>query len=330
MRHTRYRKQWWTRQRVLDGLRRFYRDFGFAPISTEAYLNHTQFTGSSNSGVGNPYPSSYGVLKYFSSFREAWAAAGIETDRAYEAWSPEEDWFLTEGAGVFSRKELAEALGRTPNAIHRRLYDLGVHTYKARGWTFHRVMRVAQVPDYIIRRYADRGNLPYFRGSKCIYLDPADLLVVKEIDWSRPPEELAEAVRRSLMTRLVKILSGQDWRAGRPYQPHQKRTTSRRWDRRAKDSVPKPVEINAGNWVQVTQAVPSRPGIEGRIGYVHVVYWSGNKQKAGSAREAAEPCWLARVEFKRMLGSGHNGKRMNCTLPLTVLARTVAPANSPT
>jgi hypothetical protein len=321
VRHTSYREKWWTRQRVLDGLRRFYRDFGCAPTSTAAYQERQQFTGSSNTGVGNPYPSSYGVLKYFASFREAWKAIGIETDRAWEAWSPEEDWFLTEGAGILSRKELAEALNRTPNAVHRRLYDLGIHTYKARGWTFHRVMRVTQVPDHIIRKYADRGELPYFRGSKCIYVDPADLLVIEEIDWEHPPAELAEAVRHSLMTRLVKILSGQDWRSGRPYQPHPKRTTSRRWSRHVKSSLPKPVEIIAGDWVQVRQKVPARPGVKGHIGYVHVVYWSGNRQKAGTARTAAEACWMARVEFKK----GTARKRLNCTLPLTVLEKVSAP-----
>lgn len=328
MRHTRCRKLWWTRERVLEGLRRFYRDFGFAPTATAEYQKRQQFTGASNTGVGNPYPSSYGVLKYFGTFREAWTAAGIRTDRAWEAWTPEEDWFLTEGAGVFSRKELAEALDRSPNAVHRRLYDLGVHSYKARGWTLHRVMRATQVPDHVVRKYADRGELPYFRGSKCIYVDPADLLVVREIDWEHPPEELAEAVRRSLMARLVTILSGRDWRAGRPYQAHPKRTTGRRWERQAKASAPKPVEIDAGDWVKVIQKVPSRPGVNGRVGFVHVVYWSGNKQKTGSAREAAEACWLARVEFKRMRGSSRNEKRMNCSLPLTALAKVAAPVSS--
>jgi hypothetical protein len=153
---------------VLDGLRRFYRDFGFAPTATAEYQKSQQFTGASITGVGNPYPSSYGVLKYFGTFREAWTAAGIVVDRAWEAWAPEEDWFLTEGAGVFSRKELAEALNRSANAVHRRLYDLGVHSYKARGWTLHRVMRATQIPDHVVRKYADRGELPYFRGSKCI------------------------------------------------------------------------------------------------------------------------------------------------------------------
>ncbi|HMX29109.1 MAG TPA: hypothetical protein PKC13_26220, partial [Blastocatellia bacterium] len=184
----------------------------------------------------------------------------------------------------------------------------------------HRVMRVTQVPDHILRKYADRGDLPYLRGSKCIYVDPADLLIIEEIDWEHPPAELAEAVRHSLMTRLVKILSKQDWRAGRPYQPHPKRTTNRRWSRRVNSAMPKPVEIIAGDWVRVRQKVPSRPGVKGLIGRVHVVYWSGNRQKAGTARKAAEACWMARVEFKKDAA----GKRLNCTLPLAVLEKASA------
>ena len=228
MRQATCRKRWWTRERVLEGLRRFFRDFGFAPTSIAAYQERQQFTGVSNTGVGNPYPSSYGVLKYFKTFRQAWSAVGIKTDRAWEAWSPEEDWFLAEGAGIFSRQELAAALDRTPNSVHRRLYDLGVHSYQARGWTFHRVRQVTNVPEHIIRRYADRGELPYLRGSKCLYVDPADLLMIKEIDWEHAPEELAEVVRRSLMARAVKILSGENWRVGRPYQPHPTRSANRR------------------------------------------------------------------------------------------------------
>jgi hypothetical protein len=80
--------------------------------------------------------------------------------------------------------------------------------------------------------------------------------------------------------------------------------------------------------VRVTQEVPSRPGVNGRVGFVHVVYWSGNKQKTGSAREAAEACWLARIEFKKMRGSGNEEKRLNCSLPLTALAKVAAPVSS--
>ena len=89
--------------------------------------------------------------------------------------------------------------------------------------------------------------------------------------------------------------------------------------------MPKPVEIIAGDWVQIRQKVPSRrdisKDISGRIGCVHVVYWSGNRQQVGTTRTAAEACWMARVEFKK----GAAGKRLNRTLPLTVLEKVSAP-----
>ena len=85
--------------------------------------------------------------------------------------------------------------------------------------------------------------------------------------------------------------------------------------------MPKPVEIIAGDWVQVSQKAPSRPGIKGLIGCVHVVYWSGNRQQTGTARTAAEACWMARVEFKKDV----TGKRLNRTLPLTALEKVSAP-----
>lgn len=184
MRHKKHRENWWTKARVIEGMRRFYRDHKIAPTSTRHWHELTKGTGESCTGVGNPYPSFYGVLKYFSSFRAAWTAVGVKVNRSDETWMPAEEQFLREGCGILTRKELAEALDRTPEAVHRRLYDLGINTRTARGWTFHRVMRVTGLPDYILRRYANRGELPYFRGCQCMYLDPADLLIVAEIDWS--------------------------------------------------------------------------------------------------------------------------------------------------
>jgi hypothetical protein len=78
------------------------------------------------------------VLRYFATFRAAWAAAGVEVGRSEEAWTALEDWYLREGAGLISRAELARDLRRTPDAVHRRLYDLGLHSYQRWGWTLHR------------------------------------------------------------------------------------------------------------------------------------------------------------------------------------------------
>lgn len=307
---------------------RFYRDHKFAPTSTEEWHRLTVGTGKSRSGAGNPYPSFNGVLKYFRSFREAWTAAGIRVNRNWEPWTAEEDRFIAEGAGILTRDELAEALDRTPDAVHRRLYDMGVNTRNARGWTFHRVMRVTGCPDYILRRYANRGELPYFRGTRLLYLDPADLLVVKEIDWSNPPEDLARAVRRSLMDRLVKILQRQDWRAGRLYQPHPANLTGKRHQKRnPPPATPKPNTVSAGDWVKLAQKaakkIPNASGIAKRVGLVHTVYWSAYGSQSNRRRGDRDGgAWVARVEFK---GSRKkNLPRLNRILPLDAL--TVAPA----
>ena len=322
MKRTRYRKPWWTKERVVEGLRRFHLDFGVAPTSTEEYQKRQQFTGPNPRGAGNPYPSAHAVLKYFATFRQAWAAVGIETERFFGPWTAEEDRFLSEAIGIFSRKEIAEALDRTPDAVHTRICDLGLHAYRARGWTFSRVMTATGVPDYIIRRYADRGDLPYFRGTKCCYLDPADLLVVKEIDWDGPPAELAAAVRRSIMTKLVMVLRGQDWRAGRLYQVQKKTITDKRRRRNVIPAGPKPVEIDKGDWVTVNR-LETCPELSDRVGYVHTVYWSSYGSLSNKRRAGGKPAWVARVEFKGDKGQ----KRLNRILPLEILRP--APGRTP-
>lgn len=323
MRHTKHRENWWTKARVIEGLLRFYRDHKFAPTSTEDWHRLVKGTGGNHSGVGNPYPSFNVVLKYFSTFRAAWTAAGIRVNRDWEPWTVEEDAFIREGAGILTRDELAEALDRTPNAVHRRLYDMGVNTRNSRGWNFHRVMKVTGCPDYILRRYANRGDLPYFRGTRLLYVDPADLLVVKEIDWSGPPPELAEAVRKSLMDRLVKILSGGDWRVGRIYQPHKDNTTDKKHQKRnPPPATPKPIEIVAGDKVKLVKnaakRLPNASGLARRTGLVHVVYWSAYGSQSNHRRGRADGgAWVARVEFKG--DRGKNLPRLQRTLPLEAL-----------
>ncbi len=315
---TRHRESWWTRARVIEGLQRFYRKFGQAPTASDKYQKLQQFTGASNTGVGNPYPSTYGVLKYFSSFREAWRACGVKVNRGDESWTPDEEWFLAEAAGILSRKEIAAYLDRTPNAVHRRLYDLGIHSYRQQGWTLHRVERCANFPSHILRKYIERGELPIFRGSKCIYCDPADLLIVTEIDWSKPPKELADAVRRSLMERMVKILSGQDWRVGRLFKAEPIRTTTKRWHNpRTEQPTAKPVEIEQGDFVRIAKNIKQRPQAKGRVGIVQMVYFSANRQTAGTNNPTAQACWKARVEFKRV----GDKPRLKYTLPLNMLRK---------
>ena len=114
---------------MLEGLRRWYRTQGTAPTSAEAWHATVDLAFDPQAkGYARPYPSAYAVLRWFGSFRAAWRAAGVGVDRAWEAWSELEDWYLREAAGILTRTEMATDLGRSPDAVHRRLYDLGLHT----------------------------------------------------------------------------------------------------------------------------------------------------------------------------------------------------------
>jgi hypothetical protein len=304
----------WTRERVLAGLRRFYEDHHEAPVATEEWHRITGRHGQRGGGSGRrSYPSLYAVLRYFETFRQAWAAVGIEVGRRQESWTELEDWYLREGVGLISRSELARDLQRTPDAVHRRVYDLGLHSYGRWGWTLHRVERVAQIPRHRLQTYIDRGDLPFFRGSKCVYVDPADLVVVDEIDWQNPPAELEEATLQGWRDRLVKVLAGHDWRIGRPFRSQPVVRSDRRWGPRLRQPGPKRAEISAGDRVEVVRSVSQRPQCEGRQGRVHLVFWSVNRQVRNSARSNPEAQWMARVEFASL------GPRVTYTLPLECL-----------
>lgn len=313
-------RTWWTRERVVAGLRRFYQDHHLAPTSTEEWHHLTGRHGHRDNARGGrrSFPSLYAVLRHFETFRQAWAAVGIDVGRRQESWSELEDWYLREAIGLISRVEIARDLNRTPEAIHRHQYDLGLHSYQRWGWTLHRVERIAQVPRHRLQTYLERGDLPYLRGSKCIYVDPADLLVVSEIDWTNPPADLEDAALHAWRERLVKVLAGNDWRAARPFRAQPVVRTDRRWGPRMIRPAARPIELEPGNWVEVVEPVERRPYCLGRVGRVHLVFWSVNRGGGHSARSAPEPQWMARVEFT----SQHPrslGPRVTYTLPLTCL-----------
>jgi hypothetical protein len=157
-------------------------------------------------------------------------------------------------------------------------------------------------------------------------VDPADLVVVGEIDWQHPQAELEEAALRGWRERLVKVLAGHDWRLGRPFRTQPLVRTDRRWGPRLIQPGNKPVEIEAGEWVEVVAPVERRPYCLGRLGRVHLVFWSVNRGKRNSARSTPEPQWMALVEFASQHGRSL-GPRVTYTLPLTCLrARTVPDA----
>jgi hypothetical protein len=200
------RPRWWTRERVLAALRYFHARTGTAPTSSDAWQAVTRGGGNA---PGRRYPSFPSVLSHFATFRDAWEAAGVPVDNDHRPWSALDDWYLREGAGRVPRLEIARDLGRTPMAVKSRLIELGWHSYRLHGWSLHRIRLATGIPYTLLRDgYVGKGRIPFERGSKSFFVDPADLVELPEIDWSRASDELVRAVRRALIGRLVAQLEG--------------------------------------------------------------------------------------------------------------------------
>ncbi len=287
-------RTWWTKARVINGLVRFYREKKVAPTSTEKY--HEMVRGSGKAHEAR-YPSFYAVLRYFRTFRQAWRAAGVPVNNAEEEYTALEDWYIREAIGIIPRAEIARDLDRSEGGVKRYMYQNGLNIRRALGWTIHRTEAVTQVPARVIIRYMDRGDLPFYRGTQCTYIDPADLLVVEEIDWANPPADLERAVRRSLMERLLKILSGQDWAAARVFKTQPIRTTHKRWAAAMFQTPPKPENCPAaGDRVRCVQLLEDYPEMLGREGEVLLVYYRRN---TNATRADTRPQWMLRVKFTK-------------------------------
>jgi hypothetical protein len=215
------RRTWWTRERVLAGLVAFHRATGKAPTTSRNWAGVIQRIGRRQ----QRFPTAYAVLRHFPNFRAAWNAAGIQLPDAHWApWTAEHDRYIVTYLGVQPTIAIAAALGRGEPAVRSRARKLGLRVGNARGWPILRVARTAGISEYVLRAYVRRGELPAFKGAKHVYLDPADLVVVAEIDWQHPSAELETAALHSLRRRLVMLLAS---RSGAPRQVQSRLLISR-------------------------------------------------------------------------------------------------------
>jgi hypothetical protein len=199
-----FRRTRWTRERVLAGLMTFHRATGQAPTTSRGWATLIQRVGPRQPRV----PTAYAVLRHFANFRAAWTAAGIRlADARWAPWTDDDDRYLKSHLGVQSTAALAIALGRGEDAVRARARKFGLRVGNARGWPIQRVARTAGVSERVLRAHIRRGELPAFKGAKHVYLDPADLTVVTEIDWQHPPAELEAAALHSLRQRLAMLLA---------------------------------------------------------------------------------------------------------------------------
>lgn len=338
------RAKWWTRERIILGLHRFYNDFGFCATSSEKWAEYAQFTGvdpetgkRSNLGWHNKYPSFATILSTFTSFREAWTAAGLDVDRSWEPWSPIEDWFVLESVGLLPRSEVSEILKRSVPAIKRRLYDLGdIRSYNRWGITITHAEKLLGMNAAIIRKYINYGIIPYLKGNKLYYLNPADLLKIEEVDWSKPVHpELDQLIRRAVAQRILKMAKfGTAWRDHEVYKFHKTkerfagRIQNPRRSRFADDLPKPPNDLIAGDWVKLNKGITGMLHVEGRFGYIKALIYSpqASLRRDGTKRE----CWVARVEFPKIRTiTGEKDDRIKWTIPLDCLVRVDKPHVEP-
>lgn len=312
------RNVYWTRERCVAAGAAFYREKGIAPTNEDWWLEQTQFTAATPDGLAKgrwglrPYPSNMTLKRYWRGMRAFWEDVrarhpdlDIRIDAGDLPWSPAEEWFIVESVGILPRSEVAELLGRTEPAIKRRLYELGVNSYNRWGWTVQHLARVTGVSQATIMRYVDAGRLPVFRGHKCIYVEPADFLVIEEYNWAkkRHPKELREAVMGSLVQRLCHVLLRFDYRR---YSYHRPEVGKVRYAGRIKQrrkvntpAQPPPSHIKVGDWVRITGEPAKYYGHSWRVGRVKSICWSPCRRRRTQKSPERPPCWVATVEFAK-------------------------------
>jgi hypothetical protein len=100
--------RWWTRERVLSGLSRFYLETGQAPTGCKQYRRLVAGLDGGKKRAERRYPSEYAIYLYWPSLAEAWRAAGIVVYGQVELLIPAS----AEGRGYGKPRPRGERHGR--------------------------------------------------------------------------------------------------------------------------------------------------------------------------------------------------------------------------
>jgi hypothetical protein len=328
-----YNSEWWTRPRILAALRRFHEEFKCAPSSFDAYAElqikaNIEHAGRiTTRGQNNLYPSIASIGKYFKYMNDAWRAIDLEVVDNQIEWTVEEDCFLFEALGILTRDEIADCLPhRTSGAVKARIKHLGWDIYSHWGITTGRAAIYLELGQNVVEKYVKNGTIPFLKGSAYTYINPADLLVIKEVDWSQPLHpELASMIRNALVKRICLLMERRCYRAAEVYKflpkSEQRGAKSREYSvQQWQNLPPKPLNLSPGAWVRLME---NANGVcTFRKGIIKSVHYSPQvKLRTDGTRRK---CWIATVEFPKYTSicNPRNPKRIRTCIPLDCLTET--------
>jgi hypothetical protein len=174
-------RRYWTRGRVLEGLRR-------AAAEIAGPLPCRDATYSRLKKGRMDWPPASRVLEYFHSMARAWLAAGVEPSRVSLKnldWTQAEVAFLLEQAGAMTLKAIARVLCRPYSAVRSKLGSngLGLKARTNQGYlSAAEIAKEYRCPYHRVRDLLAAGTLRgrYDRCRNCWRVDPADIVPAVE------------------------------------------------------------------------------------------------------------------------------------------------------
>lgn len=169
-------KRYWTRDRVLEGLRRAAAEIPGPLPCRDATYSHLK-KGRMD------WPPASRVLEYFHGMARAWLAAGVEPPRVTLRnldWTGAEVSYLLEHAGVKSLKAIGRTLHRPASAVRSKLGSkgLGLKARTMQGYlSAAEVAKEYRCPYHRVRLLLATGTLrgQFDKRRNCWRIDPAEL-----------------------------------------------------------------------------------------------------------------------------------------------------------
>ena len=210
------RPLYWTRERVIAGLKTFASDTGLTPTSTKTYVELLPPRTAENRTMPTRYPSNTAILRQFSSMEEAWAACGMPVQNRW-LWTQAEDELLKAQVGQVDVETLSQQLGRSTTRVRNRLYALGLKTKLTEGVSLEQASRWTGQSRYLIEQAIGKDLIGTRFFGKFVYVDPADLLHLPGLDVENLPPQAEARIRQALMERVVNLLTHGQARYGSLY-----------------------------------------------------------------------------------------------------------------